>query len=624
MMNERVPEAPGAPLGPSPFQHRVTTIMLMIVVAIGGVISMVAVAHALGWTAFAVGQPHRAPTTIAVCVSLSTLALAVLAECYRRGAAWAVRAATLVLVIVLLPSVRTDAFDTNIPQVVWLPTLLAFATSNLRWSLFVAALTAAWAALLHGGHRALHTPAPLLISALILVILVSARIIEDRLLEDARAQADRVHRLALFDELTGLPNRRLLTDRLNQALKKAERDKSEVAVLFVDLDHFKEVNDTLGHGKGDLVLIEAVARIRTCVRASDTLARFGSDEFILVLGDVSDRAAVDRIAAAINHRLAEAFVLGEEQIFASASIGVSLYPADGAAAEDLLRHADQALFVAKESGRNRCVYFTAKLHEDAEERARLAHDLRTAISGGQLRVHYQPIVELAIGAIHKAEALVRWYHPTRGLISPAVFIPIAEATGLIHDIGDWVFREAVDQVTRWREAHTERFQISVNRSPAQFRVEGSDRIFWPKHLSDRGLAGDAIVLEITEGLLIDDARGVAQHLDALRSAGIGVSLDDFGTGYSALAYLHKYPIDYVKIDQSFVREMGAASKHLSLCKAIIVMAHELGMKVVAEGVETEAQRALLLAAGRDYAQGYLFSRPMASADLEPLLVRAAG
>jgi diguanylate cyclase (GGDEF)-like protein/PAS domain S-box-containing protein len=415
---------------------------------------------------------------------------------------------------------------------------------------------------------------------------------------------------ANFDALTGLPNRRMLRDRMAQHLKKCQREHLQMAVLFIDLDHFKEVNDTLGHDNGDLLLVEAGRRISACVRATDTVARMGGDEFTVVLAELHDAVQVERIVQQMLTSLAGEFRLGVEQAFVSASVGITLYPGDAAEIDDLLRNADQALYVAKGAGRNRFSYFTPALQAAAQTRARLANDLRSALPEQQFVVEYQPIIELATGAIYKAEALLRWQHPSRGRVGPADFIHIAEATGLIVDIGEWVFREAARQVQLWRDRFDPRFQISVNKSPVQFHSAHKSRQGWFDFLAALALPGNSIVVEITEGLLLNADPGVADHLLALSDAGIGVSLDDFGTGYSALSYLQRYDIDFIKIDRSFVHDLAPSSKGLALCKAMIVMAHQLGMQVIAEGVETEEQRDLLAAAGCDFGQGFLFARAM--------------
>jgi diguanylate cyclase (GGDEF)-like protein/PAS domain S-box-containing protein len=428
-----------------------------------------------------------------------------------------------------------------------------------------------------------------------------------------------IRQQAFFDALTGLPNRRMLRDRLEQEIRRCKRDNQQLAVLFMDLDHFKEVNDTLGHDSGDQLLVEAAKRIKHCVREADTVARMGGDEFTVILTDISNTDHLEPLLQKLLRSMDTLFQIGNEQVFVSASIGITLYPLDATEIEDLYKNADQALYVAKGDGRNRFSFFTPALQEAAQTRVRLANDLRTALVDNQFRVLYQPIIELATGSIHKAEALIRWQHPKRGLVSPAAFIPIAESSGMIVDIGEWVFQQAATQVQKWRQTLHPDFQISVNRSPVQFRHNDSGQASWGMQMHALGLPGEALVVEITEGLLLDTNAVVGEQLLALGDAGIKVSLDDFGTGYSSLAYLQKFDIDFIKIDQSFVRHLIPDSTDLVLCKAIIVMAHALGMQVIAEGVETEQQRALLAAAGCDYGQGYLFARPISAAEFETLV-----
>jgi diguanylate cyclase (GGDEF)-like protein/PAS domain S-box-containing protein len=425
---------------------------------------------------------------------------------------------------------------------------------------------------------------------------------------------------ANFDTLTQLPNRRMFQNRLEQAIVKSRRDGSRVAILFIDLDHFKEVNDTLGHHQGDVLLVDAAHRIGACVRECDTVARLGGDEFTVILSelDVVGLERVETIAQTILDSLLAPFPLGQEQAFVSASIGITLYPDDAASIEDLLKHADQAMYAAKDAGRNRFSYFTPALQVAALNRMRLTNDLRGAVKGQQLELYFQPIVHLETGRIHKAEALIRWRHPVRGLVSPMEFIPLAESSGLIIEIGTWVFRESVRWLQRWRsEVHPE-FQLSVNQSPLEFQREGGYDS-WLALLGELGLPGQAVVIEITEGLLLDASSTVADKLLQLRDGGIQVALDDFGTGYSSLSYLKKFDIDYLKIDRSFTRNLAPESSDMALSDAIIVMAHKLGLRVIAEGVETPEQRDLLAAAGCDYGQGYLFARPMPATEFDTLL-----
>jgi len=301
-------------------------------------------------------------------------------------------------------------------------------------------------------------------------------------------------------------------------------------------------------------------------------------------------------------------------------VGVTVYPTDTLEVEDLLKNADQALYVAKAAGRNRFSFFTAALQEAAMQRAQLTHDLRAALPAREFCMVYQPIVNLATGRIQKAEALVRWQHPTRGLISPADFIPVAESSGLIVDLGEWIFAQAAAQVKAWRNCLHPEFQVSVNKSPLQFENPNPEHTPWIEQLRALGLPGESIVVEITEGLLLSNSSGVVAQLLKLRDEGINVSLDDFGTGYSSLSYLQKFDIDFIKIDQSFVRHLTSGSTDLVLCQAIIAMAHALGMKVIAEGVETTEQRDLLAAANCDFAQGYLYSRPVNAEAFEAMVL----
>lgn len=427
---------------------------------------------------------------------------------------------------------------------------------------------------------------------------------------------------ANYDQLTRFPNRHLFLDRLGQEIKKARREKQSTALLFIDLDRFKEVNDTQGHDVGDLLLIEAAGRIRSCVRDYDTVARLGGDEFTVILTELSDASDIGRIAQNIVDTLTKPYSIKNRESYISASIGIALYPEDARNVSDLLKNADQAMYQAKQNGRGCYHFFTRAMQEASEHRIQLANDLRHALAKNQLEVYYQPIVDVSNGVISKAEALLRWHHPEQGLVGPALFIPIAEDTGTIHEIGDWVFEQAVMQVKKLKSDLGRDFQISVNKSPVQFTDNDRLHVRWIDKIKELGLAGNSIVVEITEGMLIKDSARITDRLLQFRDAGIQVAIDDFGTGYSALSYLKKFDIDYLKIDQSFTRNLAMETEDFALCEAIVVMAHKLGIKVIAEGVETEQQRDLLRQIGCDYGQGYLYSKPVPVKEFEQFLRRS--
>jgi diguanylate cyclase (GGDEF)-like protein/PAS domain S-box-containing protein len=438
---------------------------------------------------------------------------------------------------------------------------------------------------------------------------------------EKKASEELIWRQANYDTLTGLPNRDMFRERLALEVKKSLRVELPMALFLVDLDQFKEVNDTLGHAVGDMLLKDAARRICACVRESDSVARLGGDEFTIVITGISDKAHIDHVAQKIIDKLAEPFHLGDEVVYISASIGITLHPDDAVDIDALMKNADQAMYAAKKKGRNRYSYFTTRLQEQAQNRLRLTNDLRGALAAGQFSIEFQPIVALPSGRIHKAEALIRWEHPERGMVVPAEFIPLAEETGLIHEIGDWVFRESARWAKQWRDRFAADFQMSINMSPVQFRSENRHGAsIWSAYLQELGLSGENIVIEITEGLLLNAEAEVTDELLRLGKAGIQVAIDDFGTGYSSLSYLKKFDIDYLKIDQSFVSNLETDPNDRALSEAIIVMAHKLGLKVIAEGVETEGQRRLLTAAGCDYAQGYLFAGPVSPQEYEKLLV----
>lgn len=431
------------------------------------------------------------------------------------------------------------------------------------------------------------------------------------------ASMQKTLKLANYDVLTGLPNRNLFQDRLEQEIKKAHRNKSTLALLLIDLDQFKKVNDTLGHHAGDLLLIESAQRIRKCLRETDTVARLGGDEFIIILPDISDLQYIERVAKDIILDLNKSFTLGNSIVYSSASIGISTYPDDAQDIESLLKHVDQAMYVAKAEGRNRFGYFTEAMQQEVREKLALTKDLRKALVRNQLQLHYQPIVELRSGKILKAEALLRWKHPVRGMINPSDFIPLAEETGLIHEIGEWVFQEAINSVKAWHNQFGLIIQVSVNKSPVQF--EQNNKLDWLEQLNGLGLPGNGINVEITEGLLLKGSSNINHQLLEFRNGGIEVSIDDFGTGFSALSYLKRFDIDYLKIDRSFIKDLELDGHDKALTEAIIVMAHKLGIKTIAEGVETEGQLKLLKSFGCDYVQGFLYSPAVPAAEFVQMI-----
>lgn len=448
--------------------------------------------------------------------------------------------------------------------------------------------------------------------------LISYYLINFSDITDKKKSDEIIWRQANYDSLTGLPNRNMFYDRLSHDIKNASRAGKRLAVLFIDLDRFKEVNDSLGHSVGDALLVEAAKRLNGCVRETDTVARLGGDEFTIILSGINDQRCAEMIIQMILLELAKPFHLNAKLAYVSASIGVTFFPDDAGTADSLMKNADQAMYAAKNNGRNCWSCFTSNMQAATEIRSKIAYELRSALRDRQLYLLYQPIVELATGNVYKAEALIRWQHPERGTIYPAEFIRIAEETNLITDIGDWVFKQAVNQVALWQACFGTDFQISINKSPKQFISKMSD---WVDHLSGLGLNGQSIIVEITENLLLDVHELVVKKLLNFRDAGVQVAIDDFGTGYSSLSYLKEFDIDYLKIDRSFISNLGSESNDSILCEAIITMAHRLGMKVIAEGVETDSQKQLLMAMGCDYGQGYFFSKPLTVDKFEAFLLK---
>ncbi|WP_232411028.1 bifunctional diguanylate cyclase/phosphodiesterase [Methylophilus sp. 5] len=425
---------------------------------------------------------------------------------------------------------------------------------------------------------------------------------------------------ANFDQLTKLPNRQLFQDRLEQTIKLSHREHQKCALLFIDLDRFKEVNDTHGHNVGDTLLIEASARIAACVRQSDTVARLGGDEFTVILNDIHDNMMIAHIAQHIIDKLSEPFLTAKKEAFISASVGIAIYPEDANDAQQLLKVADQAMYVAKNAGRGCYRFFTKLMQQESDFRIRLSTDLRQALQLKQFSVHYQPIIELSTGRINKAEALLRWKHPELGYISPDIFIPICEHYGTIHEIGNWVFIEAVKQGAKLKQLLGREIEIAVNKSPVQFKANEEMMHNWIQLLENIHFPTKCVVIEITEGVLMDLVGNIEEKLMGFHNAGMHIAIDDFGTGYSSLSYLKKFNVDYLKIDRSFICNLAANSSEVAICEAIIEMAHRLNIKVIAEGIETETQLHLLEDIHCDFGQGYLFAKPMPAADFEQLLI----
>lgn len=443
---------------------------------------------------------------------------------------------------------------------------------------------------------------------------------------DQKQAKQTIWQQANFDVVTGLPNRSRFRDRLRHEIQKAARAGDRLALMFIDLDQFKEVNDTLGHDAGDILLRQAADRISACVRGVDAVARLGGDEFTVIMTALRDGAAIERVARKILRTLSTPFRIEDTTLHISASIGITLFPQDAINADALVKNADQAMYAAKERGRNQFNYFLPRMQQEAQASMRMGNDLRHALAGNQLELLYQPIIALGTGQVTKAEALLRWRHPRQGMIHPETFIPIAERTGLIVPIGEWVWQQAQRQAAHWRRDLHPDFQVSVNMSPAQVRNPDAARAPWngftPPLPTVVGPLHNEIVVEITEGLLLEASDTVSRRMQLFHDAGIQLSIDDFGTGYSALSYLKRFHIDYLKIDKVFVRTMTANSHDLALCEGIIMLGHKLGIQVVAEGVETDEQRKLLTSAGCDFAQGFLFAAPLLPKQLEQRLRRA--
>jgi diguanylate cyclase (GGDEF)-like protein len=427
-------------------------------------------------------------------------------------------------------------------------------------------------------------------------------------------------RQASHDSLTNLPNRVLFMDRLKRAISRAGHGRTMTALLFLDLDRFKVINDSLGHEHGDRLLIELAQRLRACIRPGDTAARFGGDEFTILLEDISNVNEATRVAERIEDYLQTPFALGGHEIFSTASIGIVISTSGEDRAEVLLRHADVAMYRAKSRGGSQYEVFDSKMSSLALDRLQLEIDLRQALRRSQLRVYYQPQVEARSGQITGFEALLRWDHPLRGIISPVEFIPIAEETGMILSIGQWVLREACVQARKWQTEvpRTTPLEMSVNLSAKQFcqpgLVEEIARVLKETQFDPRSL-----ILEITESVVMEDEVQTMTQLEALKKLGVKLAIDDFGTGYSSLAYLERFALNSLKIDRAFVNRIGERGENTAIVRAVSTLGQALGVQVTAEGVETAAQMTQLRALGCHTGQGYFFARPLPADEATTLL-----
>ncbi|WP_435626238.1 EAL domain-containing protein [Candidatus Ferrigenium straubiae] len=435
--------------------------------------------------------------------------------------------------------------------------------------------------------------------------------------DDVRA-AERIQRLAYYDTLTDLPNRALLSDRLDLAIAHAKRAGFKCAVLFLDMDRFKNINDALGHSIGDQLLQSVAMRLKECVREVDTVARMGGDEFVVILDSMAETDSIMPVAKKILYSLSQPYEVEGHSIRATPSIGISVYPDDGTDHESLIMSADSAMYHAKENGRNDFRFFTPDMKTRVEEKLFIESDLRKGLELDQFVLHYQPQVDIKTGHIVGAEALVRWNHPVAGLISPAKFIPIAEESGLIIPLGEWILNEACRQNLAWQNAGLPPVSIAINLSAVQFRQQNLCRLI-NDTLNNTGLAPHYLELELTEGLVMSNTESAVATLNCFKEMGVRISIDDFGTGYSSLSYLKHFPIDYLKIDQSFVRDITTNPDDAAITTAIINMAQGLNLRTIAEGVETAEQLTFLRLHSCDVVQGYYFSKPVPAAEFAEIL-----
>ncbi|MBM4146247.1 MAG: EAL domain-containing protein [Nitrospira sp.] len=430
---------------------------------------------------------------------------------------------------------------------------------------------------------------------------------------ERKRNEETIRNLAFYDSLTGLPNRSLFIDRMLQELAKAKRQRQMMAVIFIDLDRFKVINDTLGHATGDLLLQAVAKQLKESIREGDTVSRLGGDEFLLLFPDITQVKDASFIAEKIVHKFSEAFMVNDKELYISASLGISIFPDNSDSTETLIKHADTAMYYAKQQGRNNYQFYSPKIDAYTTKKIEIEANLRKAIANNELMLYYQPQFNLTDGKITGAEALLRWQNLEQGAISPAEFIPIAEETGLIQPIGEWIFRTVCRQIKQWQEARLQNIRISVNVSMNQFRQNNFIEILIGI-LKEMDIQPDCIEVEITESAIMHDTGLTTTMLNELRSHGIKIAIDDFGTGYSSLSYLKYLPISRLKLDQSFVHSLGINPNDEAISRAIIAMAHSLSLQVVAEGVENADQLMFLKTYDCDEVQGFLFSKALAADD----------
>lgn len=457
-----------------------------------------------------------------------------------------------------------------------------------------------------------------------IVILISAGIIYLilKLISKSETQEDLyrkdIERQAFYDHLTGLPNRRLFNDRMEHAISNTERSDVLMAVLFIDCDRFKPINDNLGHAIGDALLVTIAERLKQNVRGSDTVCRVSGDEFAIVLENIKHISMIDRVAQNILNVIAEPYFLDGHKVFTTVSIGITVYPIDEKNITGLLTSADIAMYHAKQSGGNRYEYFDSKMNARSKLRLSLEQDLHEALSNNELEIYYQPLNTIdASNKVIGVEALLRWHHPKKGMVSPLDFIGIAEETGLIVPIGEWVIRTACQQIKLWEEKGFNGISVSVNLSPRQF-LDNNLIATVEEALAQSGISAARLDLEITESTSMAAIQNTIEILHKLKALGVHISIDDFGTGYSSLSYLQQMPIDNLKIDRSFIKDLHTSDNDKAFVQAIVTMAHSLGMKTIAEGVEIQEQLSFLDEIHCDIAQGYFFSKPLPADELSPL------